>query len=203
MPVPGLQALAEQLAFYEAEHSLGAYAPRHWFCRSWYGSNGSILLVGPKRLDPPYFPLPTVTGPAVLVESFDSESSGRVHIALVAARLFPVVGHEFISRIRQEHLIADSAFETHAFPEDQLQYLSDRLVQFTTPGNHEGLGTQSMLESSSLPIRGLAILSLEDETKALTEVRVRMPAVQNAVAEGILRLEAACVQLSRGCPGYK
>jgi len=31
-------------------------------------------------------------------------------------------------RVRQEHLIADSAFDPESYPDDQLQYLSDRFV---------------------------------------------------------------------------
>jgi hypothetical protein len=201
MSVPLAPLPAGQIAFYRAEHSPGVYAPKGWSCRAWDGSNGSTLVVTPKRVEPPYFPLPVITGPAVMIEASDATSSGRFHVAIVAAQLFPLIGSEFIARVRQEHLISDSSFDLESYPDDRLTYLSDRLVQYTTPPNRAGLGTAGMLEVSDLPVRGLTILTLESEANALTEVRVRLPAGLNAVAAAIVQLETTCVQLARGCRG--
>lgn len=203
IPVPLDQRMAEQIAYYRAEHSPGVYAPKGWSCRAWYGSNGSVLVVTPKRIEPPYFPLPKITGPAVMIETSDAGTAGRFHVAIVAAQLFPLVGSEFITRVRQEHLIADSSFDVEPYPDDQLRYLSDRLVEYTTPANRTGLGTDSLFEMSNLPVRGLTILNPEAEVNALTEVRVRLPAGLNSVAEAIVQLETTCVQLQRGCRGLQ
>jgi hypothetical protein len=203
MPVAVEQRLAEQMAYYRAAYGLGVFAPRGWYCRAWYGSNGSILVVTPKRIEPPYFPLPTITGPAVMFNSYDGASSGRFHVAILAAQLFPLVGSEFITRVRQEHLIPDSSFDVEPYPDDQLNYLSDRFVEYTTPANHTGLGTDGMFEISNLPVRGLTILNLETEVNSLTEVRVRLPAALSSVAEAIVQLEATCIQLPRGCRGLQ
>jgi hypothetical protein len=199
MPGPVEQRVAEEMAYYKAAHSPGVYAPKAWYCRAWSGSNGSVLVVTPKRIEPPYFPLPIITGPAVMIESSDGGTSGRFHVAIIAAQLFPLVGSEFIMRVRQEHLIPDSSFDVESYPDDRVKYLSDRFVEFTTPANRNGLGTDGMLEVSSLPVRGLIILNLESEVNSLTEVRVRLPAGLNSVAEAIVQLETACVQLQRGC----
>jgi hypothetical protein len=201
MSAPVAPALAGQIAYYRAEHSPGVYAPRGWSCRAWDGSNGSTLVVTPKRMEPPYFPLPMITGPAVMIETSDAASSGRFHVAIVAAQLFPLVGSAFVTRVRQEHLISDSSFDVESYPDDRLIYLSDRLVQFTTPPNRAGLGTAGMFEVSDLPVRGLSIFNLESEANALIEVRVRLPAGLNAVAEAVVQLETTCVQLPRGCRG--
>jgi hypothetical protein len=201
MSAPVAPLLAGQLAYYRAEHSPGVYAPKGWSCRAWDGSNGSTLVVTPKRVEPPYFPLPVITGPAVMIEASDAASSGRFHVAIVAAQLFPLIGGEFIARVRQEHLISDSSFDVESYPDDRLTYLSDRLAQYTTPPNRAGLGTAGMLEVSDLPVRGLTIRNLESDANALTEVRVRLPAALNAVAAAIVQLETTCVQLSRGCRG--
>jgi hypothetical protein len=201
IPTPVDQRLTEQMAYYSAEGSPGVYAPKGWSCRAWYGSNGSVLVVTPKRIEPPYFPLPMITGPAVMIESSDGGSSGRFHVAIVAVRLFPLLGSEFITRVRQEHLISDSLFEVEPYPDDRLEYLSDRFVAYTTPANTAGLGTDGMFEVSDLPVMGLTILNLAAEVNSLIEVRVRLPAALNSVAQAIVQLETVCVQLPRGCPG--
>jgi len=203
MAAPVDQHMAEQIAYYKAEGSPGVYAPKGWSCRAWYGSNGSVLVVTSKRIEPPYFPLPMITGPAVIIETWDGGTSGRFHVAIVAAQLFPLLGSEFITRVRQEHLIADSLFDVEPYPDDQLRYLSDRLVEYTTPPNRTGLGTDGMLEMSNLPVRGLTILNLEAEVNSLTEIRVRLPAALHSVAEAIVQLETACLQLRRGCRGLQ
>ena len=199
MPAPGEQRLTEQIAYYKAEFSPGVYAPKDWSCRAWNGSNGSILIVTPKRIEPPYFPLPAIAGAAVMIQSSDAGTSGRVHVAIVAAQLFPLIGDEFITGVKHEHLISDSSFDAVPYPDDQLRYLSDRFVEYTTPPNRMGLGTDSLIKMSNLPVRGLTILNLETEVNSLIEVRVRLPASLNPVAAAIVQLETACLQLQRGC----
>jgi hypothetical protein len=193
------QRVAAQITYYSGAHALGVFAPKGWHCREWNGSSGSILLVTPQRIATPYYPLPVITGPAVMIQTTDAESSGRFHVAIIASRLFSVVGGEFIARVRQERLISDSSFETESYPDDQLQYLSDRFVRYTTPANRNGLGTEGMFEMSDMPIKGLTILNLEIEANSLTEVRIRMQAALNFVAEAILQLETVCLQVQRGC----
>lgn len=199
VPVPVAQAIADQISYYKAEHGTGIFAPRGWYCRSWNGSNGSFLAVTPKPIPPPYFPLPSIGGPAVTIATWDGESSGRVRVAVVASQLFSVAGSDYVASVRQEHLIADSAFQPESHPEDQLQYLSDRFVEYTTPANREGLGTDGMLDMSNLPVRGLTILNLVAEANSLIEVRVRLPPNLNSLTEPILTVETSCVQLPKGC----
>jgi hypothetical protein len=199
VPIPVEQSIADQMAYYKAEHGSGILAPKGWYCRAWNGSNGSFLAVTPKPIPPPYFPLPTIGGPAVTIATWDGESSGRVRVAVVASQLFSVAGSEFVTRVRQEHLIADSAFDPESYPADQLQYLSDRFVEYTTPANHSGLGTDGMLDMSNLPIRGLTILNLIDDANSLIEVRVRLPPNLSSLTEAILTVETSCVQLPKGC----
>jgi len=196
------ERMVAQISFYSAAHGPGVYAPRGWYCVAWEGSNGSMLLVTPRRVPPPYFPLPMITGPAVMLQSSDAASSGRFRVAVIAAQVFPVVGADFIDRIRQEHVIADSSFEAAPYPDDQLQYLSDRLVEFTTPANRAGLGTDGMFEVSDLGVRGLIMLNLPDEVNTLTEVRLRLPTNLNPVAAAIMQLETTCLQLRGRCRGF-
>ena len=193
------QPMAGQIAFYHAEHSPGVFAPKGWSCRAWSGSNGTFLAVTPQRILPPYYPLPTITGPAVTVDSWDASSSGRFHVAIIAAQLFSADGGEFSARVRQDHLISDASFTTAHSPDDDLRYVSDRIVEYTTAANRKGLGTDSMLDSSNSPIRGLITLDLKNESNALTEIRVKLPPNLTPVADAILQLETVCVQLQQGC----
>ena len=202
MPAPVQQALAEQITYYKAEGSPGVYAPKGWSCRAWDGSSGSTVLVTPRPIAPPYLPLPVITGPAVMIQTWDLGSSGRFHIAMVAAQLFPLLGEELITQVRQEHLISDSSFDIESHPDDQVSHPTDRLLEYTTPANRTGLGTNGLLEMSNLPIRGLTILNPEADVSALTEVRVRLPP-DLAVGEAIMRLETLCLQLKQGCRGLQ
>jgi hypothetical protein len=199
MAAPAQQALAGELAYFRAEHGLGVFGPRGWSCRSWTGSSGKLLLVTPKPLPPPYFPLPAISGPAVLMQTTDGTDVGRFHLALVAERLFPLLGRDIIDRVRQEHLIADASFDTEPYPDDRVEDLSDRLVEYTTAGGHSGLGTDTLLEPNDQPIRGLTTLNPEVLTDALTEFRIRLGAPMAPVEEAIIELETRCLQLSRGC----
>jgi hypothetical protein len=201
MPVAPEQPPAGELAYYRAEHSPGVYAPKGWSCRVWHGSNGSVLVVTPKRIEPPYFPLPVITGPAVMIQTSDAASSGRFRVAIVAAQLFPLTGSDFITRVRQEHVISDALFNIEPHPADQLRYLSDRFVEYVTPADHTGLGTDGLFEVSNLPVRGLTILNLDADVNSLIEFRLRLPAALNSLAEAIVQLETTCVQLPRGCRG--
>jgi hypothetical protein len=201
MPAPVDGRMAEQVAFYRSLDSPGVYAPRGWSCHGWDGSNGTILVVTPHRLEPPFYPLPVIGGPAVVIQSSDAGSSGRFHVAIVAAQLFALIADEFIATVRQEHVISDSALQAEPHPNDQIQYISDRLVQFTTPANRTGLGTDGLFEPSDWAVRGLIVLNLERDVNSLTEVRVRLPAALNAVAATVLQLETTCIQLQGGCRG--
>lgn len=191
--------LASTLAYYGTPQGPRVFGPRGWSCHAWEGSGGRIVLISPRRLDPPYVPPPTLDGPAVLLQTTDRTESGRFHVAIVAAQLFPVVAAEFIDSIRQEKLISDDAFAAQSFPDDRLRYLSDQFVLYTTPANRTGLGTESLLEVADLPISGLTQLRLSSEGDALTEIRVRLPRGLAAADAAIIDLETRCVQQPKPC----
>jgi hypothetical protein len=150
---------------------------------------------GPARLPtrqataPPYHPIPTMTGPTVVIQPSAGACSGRFHVAIVVARVFPVVGAEFIALGRQEQVIPDMSLAAESYPDGRLPYLSDRMVQFTTPAN--------------LPVRELILLNPQDELNTLTEVRVRLPPALNPDAVALMQLETTCVQRRDGCQGLQ
>lgn len=196
-------ALASQIVYYIGDRALGVLAPRGWHCHAWDGPSGGIVVVTPQALMPPFFPLPKITGPAVVIDSSDAASAGRFHAAVVAARLFPVAGAEFVARVKQEHLVSDSLFDREPEADEQLRYLSDRFVLYSTPASIAGLGTDALLEPASLPVRGMAILNPDADTNTITEVQIRLPAALRSVQESIVQLETACVQLPQGCRGLR
>ena len=144
-----------------------------------------------------------MTGPALLLQITDGTEVGRFFLALVANRLFPLLGHEFIDRVREEHLIADASFNAEPYADDRLDYLSDRLAEYTTPANHSGLGTDSLLEPADLPIHGLTMLNPEAISDALTEFRIRLPAAMAPVENAPSSIwKPKCLQLRQGCRGW-
>lgn len=201
MAAPGQVALAGELVYYRTVHGTGVFGPKGWFCRAWIGSSGDLLLVTPRPQPPPFFPLPEVNGPAVLLQTTDGTDVGRFHLALVADRLFPLLGQELIERVREEHLVPESSFHAEPYPDDRVQYLSDRLVEYTTAAHRSGLGTDSLLEPSELPIRGVTVLKPETLSNALTELRLRLPPTLQVVEEAIVDLETRCLQQRHGCRG--
>ena len=64
-------------------------------------------------------------------------------------------------------------FPNGPYPSDKLAYKSDRIVEYRTPADFEGLGTQSYLVKSANPITGVAILTGKDPDLLHLAVRLR------------------------------
>lgn len=192
-------AIAQRLAYYQAKQGHGVLAPKGWHCREWYGSSGGFLVVTPQGIRPPYFPIPMISGPAIYISSADAGTSGRFEVAITAARLFPHSTREFVERIKGEDIVPAKDFDVKPFPADRLRYLSERVVEFTTPANKNGFGTSGMLRVSRFPIRGLVALNPEAEIDSLTELYVRLPAELSDLTQPILAWESLCLIREQGC----
>lgn len=168
------ESMARKLAYYRSAH-MAALAPRGWHCFGLYGSNGSILIVTPERhgtKDLIYKVSPLI-GPAVQISSSDSGTSGRFEVARIAARLFPKM-KDFVQGVIDEKIPFSSDagnFPYGPYPTDIIRRQTDSDVEFETPANLDGMGTQSRLKKNSYPINGIARMS---EDGALMMV-VRMP----------------------------
>jgi len=192
-------AIARRLAYYKAEQGYGVLAPKGWHCREWYGSSGGFLAVTPQEIPLPDFPRPKLSGPAIYIATTDAETSGRFEVAITAARLFPKSTLEFVGGIKSEDIVPPKDWEVKPFPADQLHYLSDRAVEFTTPARQDGLGTTGMLRASTLPVRGLVALNPEPKIEAELDVDVRLPAQLSDLTQPILDWESLCFVHGQGC----
>lgn len=170
-------AVARRLTYYKAENGFGVFAPRGWHCFSTYGSNGSNLFVTPDPIDPTILfssGWKGFAGPAIQISVADGGTSGRFRVAKVIARVFP--GHrQFVRGVIAEGIEPASSFPAGPYPHDKLTYRGKNIVEFETPANAEGLGTDSRLGPNSSPIRGVAIL-LSDADTSLVQLSARLPA---------------------------
>jgi len=164
---------AQRLAYYRA--GLGVLAPRGWYCFEIYGSGGSTLFVSPQPIKGDELfssTWPGLTGPGILINYADGDTSGRDTVGRVIARVFPK-RKAFVQNIIESDLGLASDFPFGPYPNDKLVYHGDRIVEYQTPAHSEGLGTMSPLQPSGDPIYGVAIL--EGDTPDLLLLTVRLP----------------------------
>ena len=168
-------ALAQRLAYYKAEYSSGVLAPRGWHCFSTYGSNGASLFVSPDPIDSKTLlslDWKGFTGPAVQISVSSGGTSGRFEVAKVIARVFPEY-KAFAQSVIAEGIEPASDFPFGPYPNDKLTYRSKSVVEFETPANSQGLGTDSRLQMNASPIDGVAIVSGADTD--LVQLSARVP----------------------------
>jgi hypothetical protein len=172
-------ALAQRLAYYKAEYSSGVLAPRGWNCFSTYGSNGASLFVSPDRIDSKTLlslDWKGFAGPAVQISVSSGGTSGRFEVAKVIARVFPAY-KTFAQSVIAEGIEPASDFPFGPYPSDKLTYLGKNIVDFETPANKQGLGTDSRLQMNASPIDGVAIIGGADPD--LTMLSARVPATDS------------------------
>jgi hypothetical protein len=178
---------ASRLAYYKSEEGLGVLAPRGWHCFGVYGSNGYSLYVSPERI--------TATevfssnwkgfaGPAIELAAQNGDTSGRFTVARVIARVFPE-RKPFVERVIAEGVAPADSFPPGPYPADKLTYRSNQMVEYATPANADGLGTDSRLIKSTQPISGVAILV--GETPDLVHLAVRLSPDLSDLASSIIQ----------------
>jgi len=179
-------AIAARFAYYKGDDSLGVLAPRGWQCFSTYGSNGSSLFVAP--LLPPHKSFFSgswkgFSGSVIQISNMDGGTSGRFSVAETIARVFPT-HRAFAQQVLDEHLGLDK-LPSGPYPTDVLHYRSPEVVEYTTPPNTDGLGTQTRLLKNGTPITGVEILQTE-EPNAIS-LAVRLSADTSDLAPFIIR----------------
>jgi len=173
--LPIATAAAQRLAYYRAEQGFGVLAPRGWYCFGVYGSDGIVLYVSPQEISTDNLFSSTwsgFTGPVIEVAWESGDTSGRFGVAHVIARVFPAY-RAFAERVIDEELEPADSFPFAPYPKDKLLYRNKRVVEYQTPANTDGLGTNSKLKKGANPISGVAILM--GPTPDLLLLSVRLP----------------------------
>jgi hypothetical protein len=190
--------LAQQLAYYKAEDGPGVLAPRGWNCFSTYGSSGSSLYVVPGPIDSNLVFSDNwkgFDGPAIQVSVSEGGTSGRFEVAETIARVFPAY-RSFVSHVIAEGIEPATSFTFGPYPKDKLTYKGTKVVEYQTPPNTDGLGTNSMLVKDASPISGVAILEGVDIN--LIQLSSRLPPDSDNGASAIIQqVERDAAQLDR------
>jgi hypothetical protein len=167
-------AAAQRLAWYKAQYGPGVLAPRGWHCFSIYGSDGANLFVTPDAIDSKT--LLSVnwkgfTSRAIEISVSSGGTSGRFQVAKVIARVFPAY-KAFAQKVIAEGIEPASDFPSGPYPTDKLTDRSKNIVEFETPANTAGLGTDSRLLPNASPIDGVAMITGKDTDLAQLSARV-------------------------------
>lgn len=171
-PIPS--AAAQRLAYYKAQYGPGVLAPRGWHCFSTYGSDGSNLFVSPDAIDSKTLlsmDWKGFTGAAIQISVSSGGTSGRFQVAKVIARVFPAY-KQFAQNVIAEGLEPASDFPSGPYANDKLTDRGTNVVEFETPANTQGLGTDSRLLPNASPIDGVAIISGTDTDLIQLSARV-------------------------------
>lgn len=166
--------VASRLAYYKADDGPGVLAPRGWHCFLAYGSSGETLYVSQDPIDTKGVFLSDwkgLNGDVVQASISYGGTSGRFQVAKIVARVFPEY-KAFVGDVIAEGIETAADFPVGPYPNDKLRYISNRVVEFETPAESEGLGTDSRLQKSRYPIRGVAILFGEEPDLAQLSVRL-------------------------------
>jgi hypothetical protein len=89
------------------------------------------------------------------------DTSGRFAVAKVIARIFPAY-KQFAENVISEGIEPASDFPFGPYPKDKLTNRGKNIVEFETPANTAGLGTDSRLLPNTSPIDGVAVISGAD-----------------------------------------
>jgi hypothetical protein len=183
--------VANQLAYYKAENGFGVLAPRGWNCFSSYGSSGSNLFVSPEPISQKELfnsEWRGFSGPAIQVSVSVGDTSGRFAVARTIARAFPE-RMDFVRNVVSEGIEPPSSFPGGPYAPDRLQRRGKNIVEFETPANTPGLGSQSHLAINASPIHGAAILFGEEPS--LVQLSMRLPSRDQRLNRAIIQqLEA-------------
>jgi len=146
---------AQKLAYYASKDGIGLLAPRGWYCEGDSGSDNFVLFLSPTLIDRTAPGWSGFDGPAIEAYHMFSGTSGRFEIAKTFARVFPAY-RKWGKRVLEDF---DMPVPSGPYPTDALTYRNKSVVEYKTPAQTKGLGTQSTwLRINDLPIAGAAIL---------------------------------------------
>jgi hypothetical protein len=193
-PMPVSREAAQKLAYYKSNLGVGVLAPRGWYCFGRYGSAGDTLFVSPQPIDTTRFSTSPgdLVGSAIEVSYRFGDTSGRFEVAEVIARVFPAY-KAFANEVMKE-LQPGDMFDFRPYPTDSMTYKSKSLLEYRTPAQTDGLGTNSWLPKSGSPIDGAAILIGQTPDLLLLSVRLApdLEGLTTAIVRQVERDAALC-----------
>lgn len=169
--LPLSRPIAKRVAYYESSWWLGVLGPLGWHCVGVYGSSETALYVSPDRIEASnlFSDSHGFTGPSIEIAAHGRRSD----VARTIARIFPA-HREFVESVITEGTLPAGSFPSGPYANDKLIYKTNEVVEYETPANTDGLGTQSRLKKSSDPIRGVEILVGKMPDLAVTSLAVRL-----------------------------
>jgi hypothetical protein len=182
---------AAQLAYYEMQNGPGVVGPRGWSCGGLYGSDGATLVVAPHAFQPSDLAgtgWAGATGDAIEARVASGDTSGRFVVAKVVMRVFPA--HQaFAQGVINEGVEPPGDFPAGPYAGDKITTKSNEVVEYQTPANAVGLGTDTNLNLRLAPgadaVSGVAILS--GDAPDLSQATVRLPAALQSLAGDIVQ----------------
>jgi hypothetical protein len=93
---------------------------------------------------------------------------------------------KFVTDVVSEGIQPASSFPSGPYATDNLQRRGKETVEFETPANAKGLGSQSRLAINSSPIQGVAILFGEEEP-SLVQLSMRLPNSDQSLSRAIIQ----------------
>lgn len=168
------KAVGTKLAYYADAHSLGVLGPRGWHCLGTYDSGGAALRVAPGAIG-------ASSGPVIEVLIRNTDTSARVDIARMIARLFPS-RLDFAKRIERDY---ELSFPRGPFASDVVTRRSGEEIEFMTPGGKEGAGTNNWVKANAEPIHGLVMLL--DDTPSMLTLSMRIPGASAELRSAIIQ----------------
>jgi len=140
------------------------------------------LYVAPQPIDESRIGQSGFAGPIIEILHRFGNTSGRSDVAAIIARVFPAYKN-FASQVMEEGL--GGPFKFGPYPKDALTYRNNRMVEYKTPAQSDGLGTQSSLKKDGSPIAGVAMLV--GQTPDLLLLSVRLPPELSGLTPVIIR----------------
>ena len=187
------------IAYYQGDGGAGVFAPAGWHCLALYGSSGEAIIVSADALPKSGVPSgSSIDAPVIEYSALSGETSGRFGVATYGHMLFPDLTKDFVKGVEDEGIESKSEIEEPKYPRDKLTFLNKTLVQFETPANAKGLGTEGYASVSHAPITGLVSLDEGDDGMGISILRISLGKKDDAWTAILLLLNTPCLT-GNGC----
>lgn len=185
-------ALPGPVAYYKGAQGVGVFAPAGWHCFVVYGSAAVTTMVTQKPILSSLSNLSPLNAPAITLTIFDGGTGGRFDVASYCFMLFPDLSREFVKQVEAEKFVSKKDIERSKYPDDKLKYINESLVEFMTPANKRGLGTQGYINMGDTPVSGLVDYDASGDV-SVSVLRISMGVDESKWVHALIELNKPCV----------